>query len=344
MTNNHQSTGMQNHDMPGIAADWLIEALRQRRVPLNIAINELGLGTNYNFLPFDKYNTLFEWAAIQLNDKCLGIHIAEELDLTRWGIFGYLLLNSATLDDWCKFAERYLAIFQRGAKLTYSHRQGICECRYEIFAPNIPNMCQDVEFSLALPILFIRRQLGSQWVPDAVFFKHTQPQDLSCHRAVFGDNLHFDCGFNGFNFDEKVLKTKISDADPRLLLVLQSQANQILSQIEEKPDLIKHVKLLITASLGGKYLGSEEVAGQLNMTSRTLHRHLEAHETSFQALRNDILVNAAKEALTTTNATITEIALKLSYSESSAFTRAFKHLVGVSPLQYRKMHDGAKQS
>lgn len=334
------STKPEKRSTGAIAANWLIEALRQRELNLEHAFPAL-LGESplsNGFLAWEYYNTLFEWGATQLDDDCLGIHIAEQLDLATWGIFGYLLLNSATLEDWCRFGERYLSIFQRGASLHYNSLGGICRCRYHLFAPEVPSRRQDVEFSLAIPVLFFRRHLGPQWTPDIAYFEHPQPQDLSCHHTIFGENLRFNCDFNGFDFDTEVLQTKVSDADPQLLEVLKSQANHLLSQIEQKPDLIKHVRLLITASLGGEYMGAEELARQLNMTSRTLHRHLGTCNTSYQQLRNEVVVDTAKEALTNTNASITEISTKLGYSEISAFVRAFKRLTGLSPLQYRKKH------
>ena len=49
-----------------------------------------------------------------------------------------------------------------------------------------------------------------------------------------------------------------------------------------------------------------------------------------------MLLEAAQQALIYSNASITLIAGKLGYSESSAFVRAFKRLTGYTPNGYRK--------
>ena len=63
---------------------------------------------------------------------------------------------------------------------------------------------------------------------------------------------------------------------------------------------------------------------------------LQLRNTSFRELRDDTILQVAKEALLDTDASITYIALKLGYSEASAFVRVFKRLAGASPLQFRK--------
>jgi AraC-like DNA-binding protein len=44
----------------------------------------------------------------------------------------------------------------------------------------------------------------------------------------------------------------------------------------------------------------------------------------------------SQEALKQTDAQVSEIALKLGYSELSSFDRAFGRLTGMSPLEFRR--------
>jgi AraC-like DNA-binding protein len=74
------------------------------------------------------------------------------------------------------------------------------------------------------------------------------------------------------------------------------------------------------------------------MSVRNLHRLLSEKNTSFQQLRDQITMDIAKEALLETEGNITEIALKLGFSESSAFVRKFKLKCGMTPRQFRKLH------
>jgi AraC-like DNA-binding protein len=326
-----------------IAAGWLLSALKREGISLQEAcavleLPESALSPRNGYLQLQPYCALFEWAAEKLDDEFLGVHIAEQMGLAGQGVFGYLQLNCATLGDFCEATERYLAIFQPGAVITFPIENKLCHCRYQVFTPGIPSLRQDVEYTLAAGVTFFRQQLGTDWTPEETFFTHSPPVDPQVHRAIFGERIHYNSVHNGFNFDAKLLDTPINQADPQLLKILQTQANQLLSQIEEQYDLIKQVRLIIATAMGRESFGADDAARQLNMTRRTLHRHLSEAGTSFQAMRNEVMIEGARLALVETGASVTDIALQLGYSETSAFVRAFRRLVGITPLMYRRTH------
>jgi AraC-like DNA-binding protein len=77
------------------------------------------------------------------------------------------------------------------------------------------------------------------------------------------------------------------------------------------------------------------LADRLHITRRTLSRRLQREGTNYQRLREEVIVELAKQSLDNSDASITAIAGKLGFSESSAFVRAFKRLVGSTPVAYR---------
>jgi len=72
------------------------------------------------------------------------------------------------------------------------------------------------------------------------------------------------------------------------------------------------------------------------MSSRKLQRRLESAGTTFNTLLNEIRQDLAQKYLKEQDTTMTEIAFLLGFSESSAFSRAFRRWMGVSPSAYRK--------
>ena len=119
---NNRSRRAQNAQ---IAAGWLLSALTREGISLQEAcaaleLPESALSLSNGYLQLQPYCALFEWAAEKLDDEFLGIHIAEQMGLAGQGVFGYLQLNCATLGDFCEATERYLAIFQPGAVITFS--------------------------------------------------------------------------------------------------------------------------------------------------------------------------------------------------------------------------------
>ncbi len=72
------------------------------------------------------------------------------------------------------------------------------------------------------------------------------------------------------------------------------------------------------------------------MTARTLRRNLTAEWYSFQHLKNEWRRDQAINLLGDSTYTISQIALRVGFSEPAAFTRAFKKWTGVSPRRYRQ--------
>ncbi len=84
----------------------------------------------------------------------------------------------------------------------------------------------------------------------------------------------------------------------------------------------------VTLTQAAKYFG---------ITERTLQRRLALQCTTFMDLRARIRMKAAHRLLSDWNLSMTAIAGKLGFSESSAFTRAFRSHTGHSPRSFRAM-------
>ena len=73
----------------------------------------------------------------------------------------------------------------------------------------------------------------------------------------------------------------------------------------------------------------------LGVSKRTLYRHLETEGASFQPLLDEVRYGMARELLTITELSVSEIADALAYSTHSHFTEAFRRWSGVTPSDWR---------
>ena len=84
---------------------------------------------------------------------------------------------------------------------------------------------------------------------------------------------------------------------------------------------------------------SEELAEEFGMSLRTLQRRLKAEiGMSSGGYITKFRMKRAAEMLALTTLTITEIAFKVGYDDSSSFSRGFKKHFKVSPSEYRSKH------
>ncbi|WP_165839989.1 AraC family transcriptional regulator [Motiliproteus coralliicola] len=301
----------------------------------SLQLNEAEINPSTRILPTLTYNRIFEWAAARTQDPDLGIHIAEKVEPNQFGMLGYLASNAPTVGDLCDIVERYQRVFTPDFSHTFTSTEGVCQCLYEeALLANIDSR-QDTDFSFGILITTIRLAAGESWCPLRCDFTYPKPEKLDNLQRLFGSDLHFEQPANKIYFSDEVLSLTMPSGDANLLAILMQQANQLLDQLSSK-DLIRHVKFLITTGIGDDSSSAENIAKHLNMSVRTLNRQLKERNINFRELRNGVVINVAKDALINTDSSITDIALMLGYSETSAFDRFFKRLTGQTPLQYRK--------
>ena len=79
-----------------------------------------------------------------------------------------------------------------------------------------------------------------------------------------------------------------------------------------------------------------EVAAELAMSTRTLHRQLKAQGASYQEILNSTREQLARHYLQNPSLSAAEIAFLLGYEETSSFYRAFQSWTGETPEQVRR--------
>jgi len=321
----------------GMQVEWLYKGLTSLGLPEESLMHHLDahIKGSRNPLPMEDYLKLISWGMTTLQEPHLGLKIATKISLSDFGLYGFLSQYSATVNDMFMAIERYQKIFMTKMFYNYSKHDDLIEVRYQVLHPHDKNVQQDVEFAMGSVVVCLRAMLGDEWQPVSVNFSHEMTGSISEYDSVLGVTAQFNQVHNSVVFAQSWLATPISNSNPQLLELLFQQADKILSEMDDKQDFVNQVRLLIATRLGDESYNIEVLSQQLNITSRTLHRRLKKHDLTYQSLREEIVLNLAKDALTKTDASVTDIALQLGYSESSSFVRAFKRLCGVSPLNYR---------
>lgn len=129
-----------------------------------------------------------------------------------------------------------------------------------------------------------------------------------------------------------------SHCDPELLKILEEQVLQTAKNLINSDSILDNIRLAISSKLGNTEVNADTIALEMGMSRRTLNRRLKENDTTFNQIKESIILELAKESLSTTSVSIAELAQRLGYSDSSAFNRVFRRLTGNNPLAYRKKH------
>ena len=80
----------------------------------------------------------------------------------------------------------------------------------------------------------------------------------------------------------------------------------------------------------------QTIADQLHMSERSLRRHLKDESTSFRHMLNETRMELAQHYLKHSQLTITQISMRLAFTDTSNFSRAFSRQFNCSPSQFRE--------
>lgn len=287
-------------------------------------------------IPLAKWIALLEGAAERLGDPCFGLHFGAAFDPAAYGALGYVVLNSPTVGVALDNVSRYLGVHRDATELALKIEGRTARTVYRVHSLNIDLGRQDAELAVARLFNALRVAIGGDWSPDAVWFTHSPPADEAEHRRVFGAPVHFHRPTNSLVFERAFLDHPIANADPRLYRILERHIDDALARMPAGDDLIDRVRELVARSLGSGIPTINEVAATLGMGTRTLQRRLQAAGLDYSEVVDSVRRRLALDWIDRQAMTATEIAFLLGYSESSAFSRAFRRWTGDSPGAYRR--------
>ncbi|MFN3712988.1 MAG: helix-turn-helix domain-containing protein [Alcanivoracaceae bacterium] len=193
----------------------------------------------------------------------------------------------------------------------------------------------------------ISNDVMSEEVPRAIHFTHGYGEGTraEAHRrdleGVFATRVVFNSDFNGMegrSDDMSVMTRSPNDATFSAVKRILEDELSIVDATMSLATVVHHelVKLANT----GKYPSLEEFADRMNMSPRTLVRKLAKEDTSFKGIANEVWLRLAKELLIKTRFPIKKIAIQTGFNTTNSFSRAFKSLVGETPLVWRSRHQG----
>lgn len=287
-------------------------------------------------IPLLSFVGLYEQGAEALQRPDIGWRSGPLFDLADLGELGEALLSAPTVGAALRTFERFIKYIQSQTDMQLTVEDGVATLTYRILNPDIWPRRQDAEFTVSTLVHLIRRGAGEGWSPDLICFEHTAVRSMTSWGETTGSFCLFDCETNAISFPEAVMNVRM----PSHNVVQHRRALQILSrklvEAMRARSLVERTRTAIFAGLGNGDVNQEQIARDLGLSRRSLHRHLGEEGVRFSALLEDCRFRVARHALSDTAHSLAQIACELSYSDQTAFERAFKRRTGMTPRQFRQ--------
>ena len=281
---------------------------------------------------------LLDIAAFRLGDQHLGLHLGLKVSATDLGIIGFAILNSPTIESALTNLSRYLKVYARGCSFELDVARTTASYRYNYLDSSIGIVArrQEAELTLSSVVAIVRDVIGESWFPEAVYFEHPCPAEVSEYKRVFGCPVFFDAGENSVSIKQDSLSQRIERAEGRLLSVIVDHLDQSVVNDRTKSSVTEQVRRKVARLIGDGDFSIDDVADSMNMTRRTLQRRLKDEDCVFSELVDQTKRSIAIDYVEKSNLPLSEITQILGYAHVSTFCRTFKRWTGKTPQMARK--------
>ncbi|GAA5066313.1 AraC family transcriptional regulator [Nocardia callitridis] len=270
----------------------------------------------------------------------LGTEVGRRYRITTFGIFGFACVSSPNLGEAVDFALRYL-------DLSFAFCLPVAEWRAEEFIgrvhdESVPADVRQflVQRDVTAMVQVMTDLLGRQLPLTRVEFRFPTPDRLDIVTEALGVVPEYDRPYNLFAVDQSLLGQPLPQANEHTWAMCLAQCRDLVQRRRARTGIASEVRarLLPRGGVDGFAgpLGIDAVASDLNISTRTLRRQLDAAGTSYRALLDEVRFALAEEMLTTTPLSVSDVAIRLGYAEASTFIYAFKRWTGETPAAYRR--------
>lgn len=280
------------------------------------------------------WQRMLDWTHSKLNDPALPLKVAAFVRPANTGLLGYVASCCSTLGEAFARLQQFENLVYSVNALHVAFENGLLCLRWGAERGK-PGHLVD---SLAIGVLVaFTRSLIEQSVPlRNVRFVNPRPLDVSPFEDFFQCSVQFDCEFTEIAFPDEILTWPLKTPDAVLRRVLDQQAEGLLKQVHASQEPVPGFRRALQDSITAGLPTMDETARRLCVSGRTLQRRLAEQGLGFRSELEKARVEIAQNCLARGELSLADVANFLGYNDQSAFTHAFKRVVGVSPAKYRK--------
>ena len=284
-------------------------------------------------IPQAEYDALVELALELTGDPALGLHMGGHTRSLESSLGAQVALQARSMRESMKLAAQFHRlqtdiqpfVVEEGARTALVKVSGItgsARCRRfgaEVAVAGIYKLVQ---------------YFAPHGRPHVIAFEHPAPAHHAEYRGMFQGAERFGQTFTGLVIARELMDARQPNLDDDLHGVLRAEAGRRIARLEHTVSCGDRVREYVTAE-PDRARDASSIARSLGLTPRSLRRRLFAEGVTFRDVVARALASTAMRMLVDEGRSLQETASEMSFSEVSAFCRAFKRWTGTTPAQYQ---------
>lgn len=277
----------------------------------------------------------------ETGDPLIGLRLSALVNLAALGVLGYVAQTSSTLANLVDTTIRFDMLLSNVGR-TWERRDGNSVLwGWDCFVEDDLVRRATIDCVTGCRAVMINNLLRRHASPVVlgVRLPHPSPRDPHLQReyeVFFGCPVQFNQPEASLLLAADAMEQTLSLADPELHSRLEEHASLLLNKRVGSVALVDQVRGAVRGQLAqGRAPTREEIAEELGLSGRTLHRHLQEDGSSFRDILDEVRLQMAKDYLRESALTVEAIAQRLGFQESQSFIRWFRPQAGVTPGEFR---------
>lgn len=266
--------------------------------------------------------------------------LAKHIKLSSHSMVGYAMLSSPTVEYALRLAARFFNLILPSFDMTFRRNEESI-CLY--FSPTIPMSSRCLHYHLETIAASVHWELyellQGKILHYDLYLGYPKPSYAERYKELQGARCHFSWDeLPGIKivYPAEIANYPLMLSDPSTLQMAEGKCLELVKQAIANRTLADWVSMMLHETKDCA-LTLEDLAHTLNMSVRTLDRHLKNEHTNFRDIKNQVRHQRALKLLHETDMSVTQIAYELGYTDPANFTRAFSKVAGVSPSHYKTL-------
>lgn len=307
--------------------------LHEAGIPPVLLLEEDGLFT------MTQVDRLVTTAVMHSGRPELALDAGQTLRITSHSMVGFAMLTSPTVGEALRLLARYFRLLMPAFTMRHSRTDDGVEITFQPFV-EMSTVCLvfHLESMVAATHVILNDLLQGQVPKYDLYLSIPRPAYATRYTMMREARCHFQWeSAPGFRLllPADCMRKVPAHADPAAFREAEERCRQLARSVIAKGKLGDWVTLMLREANDG-IPTLIELARTLNISPRTLDRHLNAEGIGFRDLFLRVRHERARQLLAAGQLSVTQIAYELGYSETTNFTRAFRKIEGISPAGFRE--------
>jgi AraC-like DNA-binding protein len=267
--------------------------------------------------------------------KDIGLQVGTHQTVGTFGIMGLAMMTARTFGDAVAIGVENAAITGAlmdvelepvGRDLALVARPRFPEDAILIF------LCEEL---FASTLLLARTLVGQTFKPLRLELTYPAPEYADIYKRLFGCTVKFGAARNRVIVSRQWLDYALPTHHPVSAQQALTLCREQAAQIKKQSEIVAAVERIVRRRLAENPTLAQ-IAVDLNLSERTLRRHLSATGRAYRDIHDQVRTERALELLSAGALGIADIGSEVGYSDAREFRRAFKRWTGAPPTAMRR--------